>query len=272
LLLASRNRHTVARVSGDRKDTIDMEYSDILLESTPDRVTKLLGGIGAVATIRTLMFAAGMTDADIIEGRALLIEALAAPEGAGVPSDTEAAKEQRAATAELDEWDEPNFARYRAALKRHHPDAGAYVFRDLAASTGAAAVQGVATFLSRLDVLEQGTDPSREATREADRSAVAFLAKRGLDRAERTRLRARVDVALGPTTPLPEALAQDHQARRREVLIQLRDWFEEWSTTARAVVKKRSYLIRMGLASRRPRKPKDAAPSEPKAPAPSEPK
>ncbi len=31
----------------------------------------------------------------------------------------------------------------------------------------------------------------------------------------------------------------------------MREWYNEWSSIARAVVKKRSHLIRLGLASRR---------------------
>ncbi|AUX43918.1 uncharacterized protein SOCE26_053740 [Sorangium cellulosum] len=47
-----------------------MEYSDVVIEGTPERAIKLLMGIGAVASIRTLMAGAGMTDDDILEGRA----------------------------------------------------------------------------------------------------------------------------------------------------------------------------------------------------------
>ncbi|WP_437723204.1 hypothetical protein [Sorangium sp. So ce861] len=35
------------------------------------------------------------------------------------------------------------------------------------------------------------------------------------------------------------------------MLVKLRGWFDEWSTTARAVIKKRGYLIRLGLANRK---------------------
>ncbi|APR75031.1 Hypothetical protein A7982_00377 [Minicystis rosea] len=45
--------------------------------------------------------------------------------------------------------------------------------------------------------------------------------------------------------------------------MELRAWYDEWSTTARAVVKKRVYLIRLGLATRkapvRKQKPKKLA-------------
>src|SRR4051794_1074842 len=106
-----------------------MDYSDEVLEATPERATKLLTGIGAVATIRTLLFPAGMSNPDIAEGRTLLLACLAKPQEAGPEMDTEGARAQRAAVAELDEWDEPNFARIGATLTRRFPDAGEYVFR-----------------------------------------------------------------------------------------------------------------------------------------------
>ncbi|WP_437569032.1 hypothetical protein [Sorangium sp. So ce542] len=246
-----------------------MEYSDAVLEATPERATKLLMGIGAVAAIRTLMAGAGMTDDDILEGRTLLLDVLAAPRRAGASADTDDARAQRAATGELDQWDEPNYARYGAALRRRFPDVHDYVFKDLAPSTGTASVRGVATFLARLDALENGTDPDRAGAKQSDKRAVAFLATRGLDKAERRRLKGLVDVALGPTSPLPEPTELPEAARRREALVKLRGSFDEWSTTARAVIKKRSYLIRLGLASRKaPQRKSATTPAKPAAPPP----
>ncbi|WP_437722862.1 hypothetical protein [Sorangium sp. So ce861] len=246
-----------------------MEYSDAVLEATPERATKLLMGIGAVAAIRTLMAGAGMTDDDILEGRTLLLDVLAAPRKSGASADTDDARAQRAATGELDQWDEPNYARYGAALRRRFPDVHDYVFKDLAPSTGTASVRGVATLLARLDALEHGTDADRAGAKQSDKKAVAFLATRGLDKAERKRLKGLVDVALGPTSPLPEQTELPEAARRREALVKLRGWFDEWSTTARAVIKKRSYLIRLGLASRKaPRRKPATTPAKPAAPPP----
>ena len=208
-----------------------------------------------------------MTDQAIIEGRELLFACLAAPRGLGAEQDTDDAKAQRAAKAEIDQWDEPSFGRFDATLKRHHPGAEAYVFGDLTASTGDAAVQGVATFLTRIDALEAGTDPDRQGTKKDDKKAVELLATRGLDKAERARLRKLVNVALGPTATLPDQPADQTPEARVQALTKLRDWYDEWAATARAVVKKKSYRIRLGLASRKTavRKPKDTG-TEPKSP------
>jgi hypothetical protein len=228
-----------------------MAYSSEILEASPDRATTLLNGIGAVATIRTLLHEAGMTDQAIIEGRDLLFACLAAPRGAPAVVDTEDAKAQRSAVAELDQWDEPSFGRFAATLKRHHPEAGAYVFFELSPSTGIAAVHGIATFLTRIDALEGGSDPDRSGTKKDDKKAVELLATRGLDKAERTRLRKLVNVALGPTATLPEQPSSQTRDQRIEALTRLREWYDEWAATARAVVKKKSYRIRLGLASRK---------------------
>lgn len=242
-----------------------MTYSSQILEATPDKVTRLLSGIGAVATIRTLLAEAGMTDQAIIEGRDLLFACLAAPRGVSAAQDTDDARAQRAAKAELDQWDEPSFGRFGATLTRHHPGAEAYVFGDLSPSTGDAAVHGVATFLTRIDALEAGSDPDRQATKKDDKKAVELLATRGLDKAERARLRKLVNVALGPTATLPDATQTP--AARVEALTKLREWYDEWAATARAVVKKKGYRIRLGLASRKVgvRKPK-IKPGDPNAP------
>jgi hypothetical protein len=235
-----------------------MAYSNEVLEATTERATKLLSGIGAVATIRTLLAEAGMTDQAIIEGRDLLFACLAAPRGAAAEVDTEDARAQRASVAELDQWDEPSFGRFGATLKRHYPAAGAYVFNGLSASTGVGAVHGIATFLTRIDALEGGTDPARQGTKKEDKKAVELLAERGLDKAERARLRKLINVALSPTSILPEAPSAQTPDERLEALTRLREWYDEWAATARAVVKKKSYRIRLGLATRKPPRRKAA--------------
>jgi hypothetical protein len=238
-----------------------MEYSDEVLEATPERATKLLTGIGAVATIRTLLFQAGMTNEAITEGRTLLLACLAKPQDLEPERDTDSARAQRAATAELDEWDEPNFGRIGATLQRHFPGAGEYVFRDLKASTGSSAVAGVATLLQRIDALESGSDAGRAATKKEDKKAVDLLATRRFDQAERARLAKLVETALGPTAPLDEAASGGDE--RREALTALRGWFDEWAAAARAVVKKKSHLIRIGLANRKAPDPKDKGGGDP---------
>lgn len=130
-------------------------------------------------------------------------------------------------------------------------------------STGAAAVAGVATFLSRIGTLEKGDDPARAGTRKEDKKAVELLAKRGLDKEERSRLAALVELAFRPTAalPAPRELDAKRATARTTALVALRDWYEEWAAIARVVVKRRDYRIRMGIA-RKSRK-QAAVPSAP---------
>ncbi len=237
----------------------ELKYSLEVLEQTPGRVTKFLGGIGGVPVIRTLMAKAYMTNADIDEGGTLLLSCLTmlppSEEGQEGPggADTPEAKKQREAVAELDQYDEPNFARYSAMLKRHFPNAGRYVFHNLKASTGMDAVAGVSTFLSRIAALANGSDPQRASSAKEDKKAVALLASRGLDEKERTRLATLVEIALKPTTTLPTVPATEikREEARLAALTALKDWYEEWAAAARTTVKKRVYLIRLGLAARK---------------------
>jgi hypothetical protein len=240
------------------------EYSDRVLEETPGRVTQFLSGLGAVPEIyTTLHVQAGMQHEDVVEGRDMLIECIGLPVAQTAERDTADARAQRAATAELDAYDEPAFARAEATLSRHYPSAATYVFHDLSASQGPAAVKGIATFLARLDALQAGSDPARSGSKAEDKKAIQLLAKRGFTKEERERLAALVQVALGPTTPLDVPDTSAATTSRREKLTKLKAWYDEWATSAHAVVKKRSHLIRLGLAERRsPKSEPDAPPAK----------
>ncbi|MEZ4393369.1 MAG: hypothetical protein R3A48_19965 [Polyangiales bacterium] len=228
------------------------DYTDEILEETPMRVTRLLTGLARSSVIRTHLHRGGMLDVDVTEGRDLLFRCLAPPPSSA-SGDTADARRRRDAIAALDAWDEPNFARYRAALRRHHRPSGEYIFDGLSAATGAAAVQSVATFLQRLDAVEAGR--AAGISRTDGRKAALLLAARGLTDAERGRLRGLVDDALGPAEALPAPDTSAHDARR-EALSALRAWFDEWSAVARAEVTRRDHLILLGLvARRRPKKP-----------------
>lgn len=50
---------------------------------------------------------------------------------------------------------------------------------------------------------------------------------------------------------------------REQGLLALRAWYLDWSDTARAVISRRDYLIRLGLAQRKKAAKKTASPKEP---------
>ncbi len=235
------------------------------LEETPVRALAFLRGAGTWRSIRRALATRGYTSAEHDLGWKLLLRCSTQPQ-AGTATADEAVRD---AIAELDATDEPLFRATAAALDRLHPEQGAFVFADLAPATGAAAVVSMATFLDRLDALE--ASPERKATRAADRAALATLATRGLTADERARLRALVDVAMNVDAAEDDDGAATDVARTED-LGALRKWHLDWAATARAVIKRRDELVRLGLAQRR-RRAKDApadpaAPVSPAAPAP----
>lgn len=227
-------------------------YSRQVLEDTPSRVLQFLGGVGTSPLIRGALGNFGYTAKDHEEGWTLLHHAsgyhVEAPEP---PADRPAAD----AIAELDAWDEPNFRLAQAALSRRYPEQEEFVFAGLQAAAGPAAVLSVKTFLDRLDALQgsiAGRDHKVKAVKLADAAALKTLSARGITDSERTRLRKLIAAAERgePPTQAPADDKSDADARQ-EALSALRAWFDEWSETARVVIKRRDQLIRLGLAQRR---------------------
>jgi hypothetical protein len=129
--------------------------------------------------------------------------------------------------------------RLRAALERLHPDEVA-LFGGF--EVGAALV-GVTSLLHRIDALERGEGAERALVLDT-------LAKRGLDRRERARLRRLLELAKRASTPFP-ASVDPGATRKQAALVALSRWFDDWTTTARACVIRKDWLIRMGLIQRR---------------------
>ena len=169
------------------------------------------------------------------------------------------------AIKQLDDWDEGGFQIITASLRYRFPEQAAFLLTGLHASTGAAAVLGVKRLLDRLDALESSSE--RAATQQQDQAAVALLAQRGIDASERQRLRALIAVAeSAPELSLPNAQAvAQAESDYLKGLMALRAWFEEWAGIAHVAIKRRDYLIRMGLAKRRLH---GAEPADPATPAP----
>jgi hypothetical protein len=261
--LVGENEHAKATSSGRPPSGPGVEETvtvgDVTLEQTPMRLMMLLRGVGTIKEVRDVLRPLGYTSEEHARGWTLLHRC------SGFSS--EAAADEASvgrAIAAIDAWDEPTFTIAEAALRHRHPAQCAFVFRDLKASRGVAAVLGVNTFLARLDALE--SSPERAATREADHAALATLAARGVTPAERTRMAALVreaEVLHDDGSPdASELSAAEQQTSLREA----RAFYEEWSTIARTVVSRRDLLIRLGLAQRKaparddkPAAPKDGA-------------
>ncbi len=230
------------------------------LEGTPERVLPFLRAVGTSLPIRSILRAHGFDAAEQKLGWTLLHAVSGFTEDAA--AETVDVK-VRDAINSLDAWDEDGFRIVRAALTRLHPAQATFVLAGIGPSVGAGAVVGVKTLLGRLDALEKS--PERKATRKEDQAALDTLATRGINAKERARLADLVQTAQSATEV--EAPDETGKAAREEVYVEalraLRVWYVDWSEMARSVVKRRDYLIRLGLAKRKSAKASKAA--EPKA-------
>lgn len=226
-----------------------------VLREAPGRVLAFLYGAAADPAVWALLATRGYDEAEHAEGWARLQRAC----GFGTPAAPRSAAVD--AVAKLDAWDEPNFRAYEAALARQFPEQRDFVFTDLTAATGPLSVIGIKTFLDRVAMLESGTNPdgSRRPTetRRVDRAAVDLLVKRGLTEPTRAQLVGWIETAQSLPTPAPvlddtgASDADDEPTAQDLALLDLHAWWVDWSQSARAVIRKRSQLIRLGLASRR---------------------
>lgn len=235
-------------------------YGRTMLEETPARTLMFLRGVGTSLPIRAALAERGYSADDHAEGWSLLHKVA----GYGETKATLATDTAQQAIVTIDAWDEPTFRIARAALERLHPEQAEFVFANLEAATGPAAVLTVKTFLERLSALENS--PERLATRNEDLAALQTLAKRGITTEERQRMQGLLDVARGFG---PNADGNSTTESRRADLEALRAWYDDWSETAKIVITRRDQLIRLGLAKRKKpmKNPKaDAQPVESSAP------
>ena len=243
------------------------DYEKRVLAATPGKVLTFLRAAATKLEIRAALFGAGYSAEEQAAGWSLLQQATGYVPGVASVTDDAAA---RAAIAEVDAWDEPGFRRIGAALERLHPEQQAFVFAGLEAAQGVGSLLSVATLLDRLDELE--SSPARESTRAADQAALATLAKRGITPELRQHLRELVRVA---QTAEPPTFAANVSVDGQEAALRaLQAWYRDWSETARAVIRRRDYLIMLGLTQRKtsdtgddPEPPPEPPPAPPPAPA-----
>lgn len=203
------------------------------LEQTPMRATAFLFGLVAEPRARAILLTKGYDAAEHKRGFALL-EAVANSRTENRVTDLEVTS----AIAELDNWDEPNIRLLRASLRRF-PEVALHVMNGIEPISGPAAVLNVDAILKRVDSVGGVKNAA---------AALAVLAKRGFDEAERRRLAALVKIAK-TGGEIPDTAASDDAYE--QALLALREWYDEWSEIARLTVKRRDYLIRLGLAERR---------------------
>lgn len=243
----------------------ELTVSQETLEGTPARVLPFVRTVGTALPVRAELMKRGYTLEEHRLGWRLMAQACGLTDADPLELVDVAVRD---ALAAVDAADEDLFRVVRAALRRHHPHLESFVLGGIGASTGTEAVLNVSLLLERLVALEKG--PERTATRNEDAAALATLASRGITPERRAELAKLVEQAQFVTAPAPQPNAgADAQAAeaRQQALVALRAWYEEWSEIARACIKRRDYLQRLGLARWNTGKEDAASPADPAAPA-----
>ncbi len=220
--------------------------SDSVLDSVAVRAFQFIRAVSCNAGIRATFAQRGYNEEIHQAAWASVLKA------AGFRKEAQAGLERpgsAAALAQVDAWDEPTF-RVAHAVLAPMPDQQAFVFNGLEAQSGAASVSSVTMFLDRLDELE--TSKERKATRKEDLAAIAKLAERRIDANERARMRGLLKEAVGfsdPSVPESPKTAKERE-ERRQAKIAVWYYYNEWSEIAKQDIKRRDYLIQLGLAKR----------------------
>lgn len=208
--------------------------NETALRGLPARAAHFLHAAGSHPEIRELLARGGYGAEAHAEGMTLLTRVCAY---LAAPPRLEHDKRVREAEAELQDWVRVHVPRLRAAVERLCPDARS-VFDEPIAHDASATL-----FVSAL--LERLAARQRRAPSDA---IFPLLECRGFAPRERARL---AEIATRARA-LPETSAVNDDAVRRPSidLVALHDWLEDWSTTAKAFIARRDFLIRLGLVRR----------------------
>lgn len=218
----------------------------------PERAFRFLMGISRHKGIRKRLLSVGLGD-DVLKYGWSLLMSVAGNDQHQAPDTT--TEEQEAALAELDRWDEPNFSKLKAVLRHRYPSQLEYLLSDLSATQGPDALFGIQTLLSRLEHLEQGSNPHRGPhMSQQDKEAVAYLAKRGIvTQEEREHLRHLIGVVTAPSDKAKESedAVTAHIEEQNKNLVRLAIWIDEWTELARTTGLSRRDRITLGIAQLR---------------------
>lgn len=212
------------------------------LESVPDRVSRFLRGLAHNAQIRAALATEGYEEADHQEGWNLFHAVNGYAPGRAPALDRTAGL----AMAELDRLDAGLLDKVDATLGHRFPAQRDQLLAGLAAGEKAVAVANVKALIVRLATLEASSDT-------ADQAALARLAKVKLDPAERARLAALVTSAEAFESQSGGAIESEDArwSRLEPSYIELWAWFDEWGRAANRAIRRRDWLVTLGLAKRR---------------------
>ena len=218
--------------------------------SAQDRVKPLDRAYGDTAhVIDVRRGARGLTDEELAQGWQLYSDL----HGFGAQAQARAATKETAAAQAInaiDAWDAPAYSAAHAVLDVRHPEVSRFLFENLEANVGVAAVAGVQRFLNRIDTLRDGKAPNIDP--ETARSGIELLATRKIvDTTKAAELRQLIETARLGARPDEVIEAPEMDPRRRDVAASYISWLNEWREVARVSVSRRDYRISLGIAQRR---------------------
>jgi hypothetical protein len=210
------------------------------LEGTIGKASQFLYAVGRTPTVLNVLRKHGYTAQEHRRGHAL-VDAASTKELDASAVDQEVDDALRT----LDDWDDKYVPRIGIALTRF-PDIRDMILEGVLVGSADAAVQNVEKILARI--------ASAEEASERGKAVAARLAEIDIDAAERRRLAGLTRIARGSKIFKRDVVEEDPAER---ALLELRDWYYEWSELARHLVTRREHLIRLGLAERRAAGPND---------------
>lgn len=226
--------------------TTTNDVTDATLKSGPTRLLAFLQGV-ANPGIRAKFAALGWSERRLEEAWALL----AVVKEASVLASSAVSDPVTEAIAACEEWQSVGLVRARAMLQLSSPAQAGFMFQDLVAGKGAAAVFNVSTFLGRRQALEDAGE--RKANRKADHEALDVLEEAGVTAMVIKSLEGHVDTVHG-VVAAPRPQRDDAEAMLLDGLRKIDAWLSAWIDMARTVITRRDQLIRLGIVKRRPRK------------------
>jgi hypothetical protein len=199
--------------------------------------------------IRGELLSRGLTDQELEQGWRLYAELHGFDKGTLARRATPETAAAQAMNA-VDDWDAPAFAAAEAVLGARFPQVKTFLFANLQASVGIAAVAGVELFLDRIAMLREGKVDGIEP--EAARAAVTLLELRKiLDPAKEQELRQLIQTVRVGARPDEVVQPTQMDPRRLETATEFIKWLTEWREVARVAIKRRDYRISLGLARRK---------------------
>jgi hypothetical protein len=238
-----------------------MDINEGQIDRWLERGGKFFKTVSRNPVVRDTLLARGLTDEELTKGWQLYSELHGfGTQVAARPATRETASAQ--AINELDAWDAPSYAAARAVLDARFPQVATFLFENLQASSGAAAVAGVERFLDRVDALRKGE--AGAIASDTARAAAALLAtRRIIDEKRTSELRALIAAARRGAQPHEVIPAPQMDPKRRDVAAAYISWLNEWREVARVAIARRDYRISLGIAQRRQASDETDAPDEP---------